>query len=589
MSRSRTGSATVPLILIFSIVTAVLITWAYFGFNSDSAVGENGNILRAGATTHQIKKEHLRITVSEDANLVSGSNVEIKCQVAGGSAIQFIVDDGSFVKKGELVVRLESTVIEEQEIQQEGVLEKAKATLIQATQDEAAALISIAEYEKGLFVQAKQLAEAQITIANENLRSSQNLLEHTKKMARKGFAPPTQVEADEFAVRRAELEKAAANTALEVLEQYTKEKTLKQLNATYEAAKARAKSEQTAVNLEQKKFDNLKKQFEHCTLLAPQDGMVVYANERSRSGNVEILLGGPVRYTQSILRMPLLTNMEAKVLVNESKIALLKEDMPAKITIQGDEFKGKVRKIASQPESSQSWGMSAVKEYATDVTLDGDTSGLKPGMTARVEITVAEFPNQLVIPVAAVVELGRKHYCWLNTANGVERRHLTLGMTDDKVIAVVDGVAVDDIVILNPRAVVPESRDSLKADEDAVENGNDKSTEAGNDKGSADGGKPDAGATGSDSTNATPSPGKASGKSKTKGAGAGFPMQTFAERDTNGDGQITKDELSGRAAETFDTTDANGDGHIDKAEYAKWSAALRARMQQMQSGGGGPQ
>lgn len=584
MSRSRTGSATVPLILFFSIVTAALFAWAYFSFNSDSTVGENGNILRSGATTHQIGRELLRIIVTEDANLESASNVEVKCQVAGGSTILEIVPDGSFVKKDDVVVKLDSSAIEELQIQQEGILERAKATLIQATQDEQTALISIDEYEKGLFVQQLQLAEAQITIANENLRSSQNLLEHTKKMARKGFAPPTQVEADEFAVKRSELELASAETAKLVLEKYTRDKTLKQLTAMYEAAKARAKSESTTVDLEQKKFDNQKKQLDNCTLLAPQDGMVVYANERSRSGNVEIVVGSPVRQTQSILRLPLLTAMQGKVLVNESKIELLKEGMPTKITVQGRQFKGVVKTIANQPESSSSWGMSTVKEYATVVSIDGDTTGLKPGMTAQVEVTVAEFPNQLVIPVAAVVEQGRKHYCWVKTEGGVERRPLNLGMTDDKQIAVIDGVVVGDIVILNPRAVVPESRDVFKNEEPTGENENATSTDDGkpadaaNDKTSAAGEKPTADATG-----------KASGKTKTKGAGGGFTMPTFAERDANSDGQITRDELTGRSAEGFDTTDANGDGHIDKSEYAKWSAAIRARMQQMQSGGGGPQ
>jgi HlyD family secretion protein len=591
MSRSRSGSASTPLILLFSIIAMGLLAWAFISFSAENGGDVNGNILRPGATTHQIRREHLVVSVTEDANLESASNVEVKCLVAGGTTIQWIVDDGTYVKKGDEIIVLDSAGIEEQKLQQEGILERARAVKIQAAEDEGAAEISIAEYIEGLYVIEQQTADAQITIGKENLKSAENLLAHTKKMARKGFASPSQVEADQFAVTRAELELASANTSKKVLESFTKRKMEKQLTALYEAAKARTRSEETTLKLEQNKYDKLTKQMANCKILAPQDGMVVYANEKSRSGNIEIEVGSPVRQTQTIVRLPNLAEMQAKVLVNESKIEMLKLGMSTKVTIQDRVFQGSVKHISNQPES-KSWYTAQVKEYATLVSFHGETEGLKPGMTAQVEITVHEYPDQLVIPVAAVVEQGREYYCWVKTATGVERRVLKLGMTDDKVIAVDDGVLEGDTVILNPRAVVPDARDEpKKEDDDSKESDSKKKWDgkgkkSGDDKTKGGSGKPSGG---DPSQQSGKSGGPKSGGQKSAGqkpAGGGFKLPTFEEKDANKDGKITRDELTGRAAESFDTTDADGDGEISKAEYTKAMAAIRTRIQQRAGGGG---
>ena len=43
---------------------------------------------------YAVERGDLLVTVTEDGNLESASNIEIKCQVAGGSSILWIVDDG---------------------------------------------------------------------------------------------------------------------------------------------------------------------------------------------------------------------------------------------------------------------------------------------------------------------------------------------------------------------------------------------------------------------------------------------------------------------------------------------------------------
>jgi hypothetical protein len=50
------------------------------------------------------------------------------------------------------------------------------------------------------------------------------------------------------------------------------------------------------------------------------------------------------------------------------------------------------------------------------------------------------------------------------------------------------------------------------------------------------------------------------------------------ERDTNGDGLLSKEEVSGPFSVGFDEVDTNGDGQLDDAEQAAMIEALSERM-----------
>src|SRR6202790_1563187 len=105
-------------------------------------------------------------------------------------------------------------------------------------------------------------------------------------------------------------------------------------------------------------------QLEQCTILAPQDGMEVYANELSTgrgSTSVKIEEGATVRERQSMVRMPDLSQMQVKVIVHESKVDSLAPGMRANINIQDREFQGDVVSVGTQPEPT-SFFTASVKE-----------------------------------------------------------------------------------------------------------------------------------------------------------------------------------------------------------------------------------
>src|ERR1700690_3545061 len=58
-------------------------------------VGYGSGSDASDATSQRVSRGRVLITVTEDGNLESASNVEVRCQVAGGGTIIWIIPDGS--------------------------------------------------------------------------------------------------------------------------------------------------------------------------------------------------------------------------------------------------------------------------------------------------------------------------------------------------------------------------------------------------------------------------------------------------------------------------------------------------------------
>ena len=87
------------------------------------------------ASTHRVTRGTLLISVTEDGNLESASNKDIKCQIEGGSSILWIVEDGKEVKKDEELVHLDQSFVEDKLNSQKIVYGNALTAKIQAEKD----------------------------------------------------------------------------------------------------------------------------------------------------------------------------------------------------------------------------------------------------------------------------------------------------------------------------------------------------------------------------------------------------------------------------------------------------------------------
>ncbi|MFT5328799.1 MAG: HlyD family secretion protein [Planctomycetaceae bacterium] len=566
--QGRRGNAVVVTLAVLAILIAV---GAYvFGPGLLEQINAGGQTSDTKAMTHKVTRENLVVTVTDDGELQSASNVDVKCEISGGSTILWIIDDGTVVEAEQKIVELDSSGIEEQLAAQTGVYEKALAAQIKATEDAAAADIAVKEYVQGTYLKDLQEVESLITIAQENMRSAQNVLDHTERMARKGFATPLQVEADGFAVKRAKLDLDFAETSKKVLEKFTREKTTRGLEATRDAAQALARSELAAVSLEKAKLEKLTKQLTKCVIFAPKAGMVVYFAERSRYGSSssQIEEGSPVRERQTIIQLPDLTQMQAKVPVHESKVEQVHAGQRVYLKVLDREFQGSVTSIANQPEA-KSFFSAKVKEYPAEVRIEGDCEGLRPGMTAEVEILIANLEGVLTVPVSAVVVKGEQFFGYVKSSEGPQKRELLLGLSNDKFVEVKDGVSEGEEILMNPRSVMG---DKLNDEEDEGEE--DESSQVSSRFGESSGAPaPTAGGGGK------PSGGQHGGGAGASG-GSSRATPTFAGMDKNGDKKLSSDELPWPGA--LDRLDTDKDGSVSAAEWAK-----RPARPSSGSGGGG--
>jgi len=96
------------------------------------------------------------------------------------------------------------------------------------------------------------------------------------------------------------------------------------------------------------------------------------------------------------------------------------------------------------------WNGNTVR-YDTIVKLPS-IPGLMPGMSAEVEIILAQHKDVLTIPVAAIVDTAQGAFCWVKTPEGAEQRALELGDTNDRFTAVEAGLQEGDEVVLHPFA-----------------------------------------------------------------------------------------------------------------------------------------
>lgn len=516
----------------------VIVAMAIIAAVASAMLNKTAQTSSSNVLTHAVSVGDLIVSVTEDGTLESSNNIEIKCKVKGGSTVLSVVESGTVVKPGDELVRLDTSTIEDNINQQKITYQTALATFAQSESNVAVAEISITEYLEGTFRTELKTAQSNVAISEENLRVAQNTLAHAEKMFRKGYVSELELDGNRYSVQHAELELELMKTQVDALEKFTKPKMLKELRSTLTAAEAKLASDKAALDLEKARLDRAEQQLKNCIIKAETAGMVIYPSAAEWKEQPDIEEGANVREDQVLLIMPDLSNMQVKVGIHESKVDRLKVGMRCEIELQDAKLDGEVLSIASITRPAGWWTGNAVK-YDTIIKLDS-REGLKPGMSAAVEIFLATHRDVLRIPVAAVLELNDGFHCWVENAQGIQQRKLTLGDSNGQFIVVRSGLKEGDRVVLNPLAYVEEAQ--VKAL------------------------KPIAGGKSGGSKEKTNADVRRSKTEKSQGAKQITGAAIVKYADKNGDGVLTKDEFSEKDRENFEKTDQNGDGKVDAAE-----------------------
>ncbi len=491
------------LIAAVLVVVAIAVAWRWWA---------GGTVDRESLVFHTVRRGELEITVVERGNLESQSNLEIICEVddvrrdgINGTPLIWIIENGKQVKKGDLLVELDSAPIQErlddQILETEQARERymlARATYDnQVTQNatnkaEAELKVRLAELELQMFVDEEsgthilevEAIKRQIDDLNNEILAAEASLELKKndkqgieKLFRLGYAGKSELDKARLDFLQAESQYAAKinrmRTQLATLkkkETYERQMQLLQLQGRVDTAKRNleqvilnneARLTQARASLETREelwkkekelLERYQDQLQKCKIYAPQDGMVAYASSR----NETIRPGLPVRARQHILSLPDLNKMQVVTSIHESVLDQVHPGLKATVRVDAfpdNVYEGTVKQVAVLPDQT-GWYNSDTKAYRTTVVIDEKVENLKPGMTAVVEIHVQHLENVLTVPVQAIVPDGKRTYCYVCDEQGkIGRKEVALGPTNDRIVQVARGLREGDRVILNPNAL----------------------------------------------------------------------------------------------------------------------------------------
>jgi len=338
----------------------------------------------------------------------------------------------------------------------------------------------------GEALQKKRDLASQIDLANEELSRAASKVEWTRKLKDKGYVTGSELEADELAHHRTQVALEQARTALELFLAYEFPKMAEQAYTNWLEAKreyarvqARAASElesaqsnrdakKDAFEQEERLLAKAREQVEKAVILAPQPGMVVYYTGGDRRETVTIEAGATVRYQQTLIKLPNLAEMVVQVKLHESVVKQVADGAPAYATIDAypdKRLKGRVTKIAIMPDRTAWWMPAGAKSYATQITLDEAPKGLKPGMSAQVEVLVDNRPDVLQVPVSSIYVDKGYQVAYVKTARGPEVRRVDLGLSNDRNVEILSGLEAGETVYLYKPTGAPELAAPAKKEE----------------------------------------------------------------------------------------------------------------------------
>ncbi len=461
----------------FRLRLAVLAAVAGFmlvvGFQFSGTSEDDADIRRIQAVrkTFNVVVRSLGVLDAGQAHMVASTLKGSKGKII------YLIDDGAWVKKGDVLVKLDPTPFEEEIRELQGKSKRLAAALEAKKQ--------LLAWEKNRVVKELSGAEFRIKKADLELLKYRNgegplqliqyqdelkkfskkknrylrYLEDLQQLQAQGYDNQGEMARAKQELREVEENFAAAKRRVESYQNYVYPSMIKKLEA--DIAQARVELEQikkgSVHRIAQAKssVDEVKALLENCNrdlevakkklvqtvVRAPSDGIVIlyeaYRNGRKRKPRI----GDMVLQNQPILYLPDISTMVVKTRVREIDLHKVTIGKSCVITVDAYPEKKLAGKIAfiGALASENSESSPGGKYFQMTVTLANPDSQLRPGMTARVNILAARVEDALSLPVYAIFEDRDGRYCYRCQHGGWEKVRLRVGRENEDFAEVLGG------------------------------------------------------------------------------------------------------------------------------------------------------
>lgn len=486
--RVSRGNTSVVVMAVCGALVIIVIAWAILA----GAGGTSESI--SESDLHNVTRGNFTIAIPSRGELHAAQQIEIRNQLEDKASITAIVPEGKTVRKGDLLIQLADDQIIDRIKGAQDVFKTAESAFIaaeQAVEIQQSAMAS--ELEKAtLEIELSQLAkmawaegdllttrqnnDINIETAQINLVRLQDRFEDAKKLLEKGFISQDEYETDRISLIQAEATIKQAKLAKEIYEayQYKQDKArfesaveqntseyarVKQRNeAKLVGLKATVESTKFKFGIAEERLADLERQLEACTVLAPNDGLVVYASSlensggwRGRGDEPPPQIGSDLRPNELVMILPDTGQMVAHLKVSESLSGRIKKGQPALIfsdSMPETPISGAVDRVSVLAESG-GWRDPNRRDYTVIVMLDtNEALGLKPSMRCRGEIILGDVQEALSVPIQSVFREGAIAFVYVSDGGSFEPRPVALGRSSEMEVEILNGLSEGELVLL---------------------------------------------------------------------------------------------------------------------------------------------
>ena len=519
--RHRRGAAARRLVVVAGAGIVLIVAIAVFAMARSAHGGDSAHSGPGGHATSdiaEVAKGDFDIATTATGELRARNQIEIRNTLESETSIVEIIPEGTTVKQGDVLVKLNAETIQTRLDEESLSLESARAEMVGAEQ---AYQIQLSENES-----TKRQADLKLAIAELDLEQWRqgeveskkldldNALDRAEKdesrlkdkldksiaLEKKGYYSQDQLKQDDLAHEAAvaALEKARLDKQVYWSFQHPKDKRTKESaveeakaeedrvlrqNESHIASKAADRSnKQRTLQIREQKHAKAVEQLAAATIKATGDGLVVYATSLDsgmRWGGDEgpLQVGRKVYPNELLIALPDTSEMIASVKVHESLASRLKPGLAASVKIDAaseKRFTGKVESIGILAEQTSRWMDPNLREYTVKIALDpvavaaagtDKAHGLKPSMRCESEIFLGKVADAITVPIQAVFSDGLVRYVYLPDGSRFTRRPVQIGQRSERFAEVKVGLQPGQHVLLRK----PEAAEVLAKPWEAVE------------------------------------------------------------------------------------------------------------------------
>ncbi|TGE79698.1 HlyD family secretion protein [Pseudoalteromonas sp. KS88] len=359
-----------------------------------------------------VKSNDVVLTVKANGELESSSSAMIAPPSVARMwqyQIKTMQPENSHVKKGQVVISFDDKPVRDRLIDKQGKLERAKKQLENAQNKE--------------LIKEQELA----------LKVAEMKMNYDRAKRRAQIVDNSRSEVDR---KKSQIDFTIADNDLTL----AKSKQAYQL----QSKKLNLKTAESKVARLQSEVNGFLKDIERLKVKAPIDGLVTY---KTNYEGEKSSIGESVQFGQPVIELAVLQDMQIKAQIDEPDSGKIAPGQIVKITIDGSSeivVSGKVKRLGRVFTEKSPQDKRRIIDAIVSID-DLDTSIIRPGLTARLEITTAELSQVLSIPLASIRYDQTGPYV---TTTENDKQFITISHFSDNIAVVTSGLKVGDEVKL---------------------------------------------------------------------------------------------------------------------------------------------